>query len=290
MMDDLGAHARLTSSDLVTAYRRLCDLLDRYQIKATFAFVAAFSMSEEEARSKLPLFTDVGPRAARWLAPFMVDLASGRIDGWLAPGALTAVRAAGIHEIGSHGFSHLPLAENEIDSSEFSREMRSVFQTDAFVKESAMTLVYPRHQLGFARELGRHGFVGYRDCAEESRSTWRHLSDELNPFPRSQAHPSDVKEIVPVPAARFLNWRSGMRAKIPISWTASIWRKTMEDSVQSGKVTHIYSHPHNFVTGRNMFELLEEIFKAASPRIRAGELWNPTMREYSLALRERNGS
>jgi hypothetical protein len=34
-----------------------------------------------------------------------------------------------------------------------------------------------------------------------------------------------------------------------------------------------------------MFELLDSVLKAASPRIRAGELWNPTMREYALARR-----
>jgi hypothetical protein len=32
-----------------------------------------------------------------------------------------------------------------------------------------------------------------------------------------------------------------------------------------------------------MFELLETVLKDAAPRVRSGELWNPTMREYAKA-------
>ena len=286
-MDALSRHPTLTSSDLESAYERLCALLDRYQIKATFAFVAAFTMSEEEARSKIALFTEVGPWARRWLEPFMADLAAGQTDGWLLPNTLSNVRKAGIHEIGSHGFSHLPLVKNEIDSDEFSRELRSVFKTEGFAKETDMTFVYPRNLIGFTEELGHHGFVGYRASHAKPSSRWQHLSDELNPFPKAQAHPMYARGIVPIPAARLLNWRRGMRAQIPISWTSSIWRKTMADSIRSNRLTHIYSHPHNFVTGHDMFTLLEEVLKTASAHIRTGELWNPTMKEYALALRGR---
>lgn len=284
-MDALDDYARLTSSDLEIAYERLRALLDRYQVKATFAFVAAFSMSEDEVRSKISLFEEVGPRTRLWLTPFMTDLAAGRTDGWLVPNALSTIKQGGIHEIGSHGFSHLPLAENGIDAGEFSAELRSIFKTDSFAKETDLTLVYPRHLIGFTKELGRHGFVGYRDSHPKLSSRWQHLSDELYPFPKAQSHAPNTAEVVPIPEARFLNWRSGLRARIPISWTTTLWRKTIQDSVRSRKVTHLYSHPHNFATGRDMFTLLEEILKIAAPIIRAGELWNPTMKEYALAQR-----
>lgn len=289
LADDLGIHARLASTDLEDAYARLCALLERYQIKATFAFVAAFSMSEDEVQSKIGLFKEVGPRAQRWLAPFMADLATRRTDGWLAPNAFSTVKKAGMHELGSHGFSHLPLSENEIDRDEFLRELRSVFKTDAFAKEKDLSLVYPRNQIGFTDELAHCDFVGYRDSIavpkNELSSQWQHLCNQANPFPKGQKHPTGSGKVVTIPAGRILNWRSGMCERIPISWTARGWRKAMEDALRSGGVAHLWSHPHNFVTGHDMFHLLEEILKIASPLVRSGELWNPTMKDYSLALR-----
>ena len=289
MMDHLEEHGRLSSAALVATYERLLALLDRHRVKATFAFVGAFTMSEDEARANLPLFTKVGPRARRWLAPFMADLQSRRTDGWFAPAAAAAVKRSGPHEFGCHGFSHLPLIEGELGLQDFDLELASVRKTAAFTGENDLTLVYPRNQIGFSRELARHGFVGYRDTLavlKHQRSPrWRHLFDEINPFPASQEHGGGDAAVARIPAGRMLNWRSGARGAIPIAWTARLWRKTIEDALRTGRIAHLWSHPHNFITGRDMFDLFDSVLKTAAPRIRAGELWNPTMREYALAQR-----
>ena len=290
MMDHLAQHGRLASADLVAAYERLLVLLERRQVRATFAFVGAFAMSEEEARANLPLFTETGPRARRWLAPFMEDFQARRTDGWFAPAAAAAVRRRGLHELGSHGFSHLPLVEGDISVQDFDHELAGVRKTSAFAGEKELTLVYPRNQIGYARELGRHGFVGYRDTLavqkHQRSSRWRHLFDEANPFPASQEHAGGDDAVARIPAGRMLNWRSGARAAIPIAWTARLWRKTLDDAVRTCGTAHVWSHPHNFITGRDMFDLLDSVLKAAAPRIHAGELWNPTMREYALPHRK----
>lgn len=287
MMDRIEAHGRLATADLEEAYERLLALLDRRRVKATFAFVGAFAMSEEEARAKSSLFTEAGPLARRWLEPFTADLQARRVDGWFAPGAVAAVKRAGPHELGSHGFSHLPLVEGEIDAADLARELASVRETAAFEGEKDLTLVFPRNRIGFVRELGRHGFVGYRDTLAVRRSErsprWRHLIDEVNPFPSAQPGTAAEDGVARIPAGRMLNWRSGTRGAIPIAWTASLWRRTIDDALRTGGVAHLWSHPHNFITGRDMYDLLDEVLKDAAPRIRAGELWNPTMREYALS-------
>lgn len=289
LMDHLEAHGRLTSADLAYAYERLLALLDRHQVRATFAFVGAFAMSEDEARANLPLFTEVGPRAREWLSPFMADLQTRRTDAWFAPRAAAAVTASGRHELASHGFTHLPLVEDKIDAAEFEREMTSARIPEAYARAKELTFVYPRNQLGFVHELGRHGFIGYRDALAvrkgQRSSRWRHLYNEVNPFPSSQAQDGAAAAVVRIPAGRMLNWRSGLRSRIPIAWTARLWRETITDALLNGGVAHVWSHPHNFITGRGMFDLLDEVLKAAGPRIRSGELWNPTMREYALARR-----
>lgn len=289
MMDRLDAHGRLSTADLNSAYARLLALLDKHGIKATFAFVGAFAMSEEEARAKLPLFTETGPATRRWLTPFMKDLEARRADGWFAPGAAAAVKSAGPHELGSHGFCHLPLVEGEIGPEDFDRELDSVRKTAAFAGEKELTLVYPRNRIGFVSGLARHGFLGYRDSLvvrkHERSSRWRHVLNEVNPFPSAQEPAGTSVGVARIPAGRMLNWRSGARRAIPIAWTARLWRRTIEDALRTGGVAHLWSHPHNFVTGRDMYELLDEVLKAAAPRVRSGELWNPTMREYALSCR-----
>lgn len=291
MADHLeGAHARLGTAELVEAYEKLCALFDRRGIKATFAFVGAFVMSEDEVRSRPGLFREVGPRAEAWLKPFMSDLAAGRTDGWLAPAALAAVQRAGGHEVGSHGFSHLPLVEGEIDLAEFRRELASVRALDAFSRQKdGLTLVYPRGRVGFEDRLAEGGFIGYRGSAGsrkgERSSGLRNLIDELHPFPRAQAHAAAGRGVAVIPSGRFLNWRSGPRARVPAAWTVRGWRKTFEDAVRTNGVSHLWTHPHNFVTGRDMYDLLDGVLAAAEPLIRSGSLWNPTMKEYALARR-----
>jgi peptidoglycan/xylan/chitin deacetylase (PgdA/CDA1 family) len=287
MADHLeGAHARLGSAELAGAYEKLLALFDRRGVRATFAFVGAFTMSEDEVRSRLPLFQDVGPRAKAWLAPFLADLNAGRPDGWLAPAALAAVARSGAHEIGSHGFSHLPLVEGEIGVEEFEREMASVRSLEAFSRQKdGLTLVYPRGQVGFEDRLAAAGIVGYRESPGarkgERSSGRRHLVDELHPFPRAQAHAAGGA-CVAIPGGRFLNWRRGPRERIPAAWTVRGWRRTFEDAVRTGGVAHLWTHPHNFLTGRGMYELLDSVLAAAEPLIRSGALWNPTMKEYAL--------
>lgn len=289
MMDHLEEHGRLTSAALEAAYERLLALLERHGITATFAFVGAFTMSEEEARAKLPLFTEAGPAGRRWLEPFLRDLEARRTDGWFAPDAAAAVRRAGRHELAAHGFTHLPLVEGEIGLPELDRELAGVRQASVFSGAGELTLVYPRNQVGFAGELASRGYAGYRDTLARPRHgrapRWRHLLDEVNPFPSAQPHLPPAGGVAVVPAGRMLNWRSGARGAIPAAWTTALWRRTLEDAARGGAVAHLWSHPHNFVTGRDMFELLEAVLEEAAARVRSGELWNPTMLEYSRARR-----
>lgn len=289
MMDHLEEHGRLGTAALEAAYGHLLSLLERHGLAATFAFVGAFTLSEEEFRGQPALLEGAGPASRRWLAPFLRDLEARRTEGWFAPGAAAAVRRAGRHELAAHGFTHLPLLEGELDGAELDRELSGVRRLPAFSGAGELTLVFPRNQVGFTGELASRGYAGYRDTLARPRharsSRWRHLFDEANPFPSAQPHLPPAGGVAVVPAGRMLNWRSGPRGAIPVSWTAGLWRRTLEDALRRGGVAHLWSHPHNFVTGRDMFELLESVLAHAAPLVRSGRLWNPTMLEYARARR-----
>jgi len=53
MADHISEYHRrtLTNENLLTTYRQLINLLDKWNIEATFAFVGAFSMDVEECRT-----------------------------------------------------------------------------------------------------------------------------------------------------------------------------------------------------------------------------------------------
>src|SRR5437868_5867516 len=93
--------AYLTTKQLTHAYHTLLRVLARRKIKATFAFVGAFTMSADEYHSHPELFGS-SPLAKAWLRHFKTDMRSGNSQGWFAPAIFDAVRVDGRHEIASH--------------------------------------------------------------------------------------------------------------------------------------------------------------------------------------------
>ena len=53
---------RITQENLVSAYQALLDLLDRHELRATFAFVGAFVMTSDEVRQHLDWFESASGR------------------------------------------------------------------------------------------------------------------------------------------------------------------------------------------------------------------------------------
>jgi hypothetical protein len=87
-------HDRLTG-----VYEQLVQLLARYELKATFAFVGAFTLSPELYREQIERYfpdwdnTAVNP----WIAAFKREMAQGIVDGWLNADAFNVVAACPKH-------------------------------------------------------------------------------------------------------------------------------------------------------------------------------------------------
>ena len=106
-LDDF-LRANLTNTNLNLAYEKIIALLERWDIKATFAFVGAFTMSIDEYYAKQEWFSDVLVNGKSWLLPFRQEAASQNFDGWFNPRPFEKVTQSGRHEIASHGFTHVP--------------------------------------------------------------------------------------------------------------------------------------------------------------------------------------
>jgi hypothetical protein len=279
VVDRLSArHACFTTPRLEATYLQTLSLLQKYRIAATFAFTAAFSMSPAQfGRMREPIEGSAAA-ASPWIRRALDESERDGGDGWFAPSCFQAVKDAGVHEIGSHGFSHLPWGAAWATREILDAELALNRQAPGFPAESVETFVYPRNQVAHTDLLPLHGFHIFRD-ARPSFGRPANLMREFNFLePSEQLGPMDRLPVA-IPAGHFLNWRRGLRRCIPIAWTVSRWQHILRDAARSGGVVHAWTHPENFIDGHSMFCLLEKILQLAAKEREAGRLRIVTCRE-----------
>jgi hypothetical protein len=268
---------------LTDAYSRILELLDRYRIQATFAFVAAYCMDRQAFEDHRAWFEDDDAFQENWLSLFKSEIARDRIDGWFNPKPLELVKARGCHEIASHGFTHRPLSEDVTPETAFYKEMSLGKQFFAEKGCDIKTFIYPRNQIGHVQRLSDFGILGYRDARRRpsSKMLERVLSLTHEFFGSPANTHSDLKEPLPIPSGYFLNHRAGLRAVIPPSTTFHRWRSIVDDAIMNDRVVHLWSHPHNFVTGRLMYDSFGQILSYVAEKADQGLIKIQTQWQYT---------
>jgi len=275
-----------TTAGLTSVYRKLVDLFDRFDVPATWAFVAAFVHREDELRDCSYLVEEpLLWRAGDWTAGFRAAIRSGDTDGWLCPAALECVASSGRHEIASHGFSHVPLAEHLIEAPVFDQEMAELSRFWSRRGMRPETFVFPRNLPGYLERLARAGFDAYRPPAASERrrdriARFARLAGEFNIFEKAQSHGQSGTPGV-LPPAVLLNHRAGGRRFVPMKITVERVRRLLDDAIATGRVVHLYSHPHNFLTGDHQFDLLGATLQLVSERVKQARLRVVTQATYA---------
>lgn len=260
-----------TTPNLEAAYMRVLALLRKYRMGATFAFTAAFSMGGPEFARLRPQLDGWAVGSSPWMRGALAGIDRDGGNGWFAPACLQAVSDAGMHEIASHGFSHLPWGEPWATREVVDSELALVRQVPGFGAGGVETFIYPRNQVAHTDLLPLHGFNIYR-AGRRSYGRPANLMRELNLFTASDRfEPGDGLPIT-VPAGYFLNWRLGLRRCIPVAWTARRWEHMLRHAALTGGVVHAWTHPENFVDGHSMYRLLEKILRFAARERDAGRL------------------
>jgi peptidoglycan/xylan/chitin deacetylase (PgdA/CDA1 family) len=276
-------HARyFTSENLRRAYCDLLALFEKWELPATFAFVMAFILAKEELGRYADLFQDGG--RGGWLRHFRRDAAAQRFDGWFVPEALEMVQAADRHEIGCHGFSHLPLAEDLAGEGEVRHELAAAMAVARAKDIAPKTFVYPRNLVGHTRLLQEHGFVGYRTRPPGSSGKLRRVRSALGNFDlftpsQPPARPA-AGAITPIPSGYFLHWRHGVRRAVPPPLTVMRWRHILAHAVRHGGVAHLHLHPHNIIDGPGTLRTLDQILAVVARHRDRGDLETMTQESY----------
>jgi len=274
---------QLTNENLDSAYQRLVDILDRRNLKGTFAFTGAFTMSYDEYVECKDWFRDYHVNGQGWLTLFRNDIENREFEGWLNPEPLKIVKRNGIHEIASHGFTHLPLHENLISTEAFLHEMDCISRWEEMRGLSCKTFVFPRNKIGFRALLRNAGFIGYRDGDAELNQRWnqvRILHDEINMWKNAQPHSTGEDTLLAIPSGFFLNWRVNLRKYIPMGVTLARWHHAIENAIKNDAVIHLFTHPQDYLTGDRQYQLLEEILDFVQQKRESGEITNQTQIEY----------
>lgn len=252
--DHLGPahHRTLTDDRLKWAYRSIIDLLDRFEIPATFAFVGAFTWNRETA--DIERLREFGNAVPEYLGPALQDLAKGG-EGWFGDWAVDLVPS--VHEIALHGATHVPWGA--IDEATARQEIELL---DAMPRVSAATTyVFPRNQVNHTGVLSTIGIKAWREC--RSMTAARSLLSEFNVF-SAPDYPGQS-----IPAGRFVNWRSGVRRLVPPVLSRHRAKRMLARAAATRGIVHYWTHPENIASAPSTLHVLEGILaevKKASDR------------------------
>ena len=243
--------------------RRLLDLLDAYQIPATWAVVGHLFLKPGDPRS-VSL-----PRQARW-------------DWFHAPDVIRAVAEAPAgHEIGTHTFSHV--CAGQVAHAEWESELRQCAALHREHRLPLRSLVFPRNQIAHLEALPAFGVTAYRGVEGHRRAERRGAAHLLH---RALAIPPPTyaldrlrvgDRLVNLPASQFLLAYDGLRRLIPTASRVRQARLGLDRAVQRGRLYHLWFHPFNLGTSNAMFYALEQILHEVDSRRRAGDLQVLTM-------------
>jgi hypothetical protein len=238
-----GAWDTLTAEHIQlaeTAERPICAaliaLFDRYQVRATWAMVAA--LLDEGSASSRP-----GGKSC-WYAPDIIE---------------QLVHAKAAHEIGSHSGRHIYFDEVSASQAQVDLEFaRDVHRSNGLPFNS---FVFPRGAGGHLDQLARVGLrtFNYADVGwtVAAGRVGRHgarianLVDKLLPVPPLPARARQCGDLIELDRSMLLMGRNGVRRFVLPQVTRAKFRLGLARARGTGGTFHFWFHPSNFYYRRD---------------------------------------
>ncbi|MEN8150182.1 MAG: polysaccharide deacetylase family protein [Planctomycetota bacterium] len=229
----------------------ILSVLDRHGIPATFAFVGHLFLDRCErgpdgrTHGEMPRFEHA------FFPGDWYDLDPGtnlETDSlWYGADLVAAVRdAAPDHEIGCHGFSHAFL-ESDRDLAR-----AEIAASAAAAREAGFeprSFVYPQNRVGFTDELAPAGFTHYRETYEKPSRAVSLLLRAIGDDP-PVARAVRTGDVIRVPGGLPIVPAMGVRRIVTMRSRLREIRRGLARAAAEEAVFHLWTHPHNFVEGR----------------------------------------
>jgi peptidoglycan/xylan/chitin deacetylase (PgdA/CDA1 family) len=265
---------------------RILDILDEYGIIGTWSFVGHLMLERCEALETCPV--------REWEGRYNTfDRIHGTADPlWYGADILEKVRAGKVpHEIACHGYTHRTF--DRLDSTGARTEIEEWLRVAGARNIEPKTIVFPRNEVGHLELFREYGFICYRGSEVlPPLSRWpiagpvfRKLYETIAAFLPPVVYEPRVggPQMVNLPSSKALfglNRRMETVADFFHLPRPRIGRitKGIARAAAEKKVLHIYAHPYEFRSGKDV-DMLRRVLEKAAGEIAKGTLLSVGMGE-----------
>ena len=248
----------LDEKNVIESYKYILSVLEEFNIPSTFAFVGAMTESKNQFGKNIDLLMS-NQSHEKWIKPILKKIEIE--EGWFFPNILELFGKAGIHEIASHGYTHIPFTLMKREEAEL--ELRMIKEWSMRQEIDCKTFIFPRNLRSYDDLLKSYGISLFRDCPKDFKnkilpSSVNSFIEELNIFKLSEIF---IEESNKIPGGVFINWQNGKRRLIPTSISLIKYKNMLKHASKTNGVAHFWIHPHNFITSPSTKVLFENLCK-----------------------------
>lgn len=278
------------------AIGRLVDLLERHEIRATWALTGHLFLDRCEAENGVK-HPEIARPAYKWFKGdwFDADPCTGVAEdpSWYGPDIVEQIRGCKVpQEIGCHSFSHMIIGDPGCSRECFDSELKAC---QAEAERWGITLksfVFPRNIIGHLDVLADNGFTTYRGPAPAWHAGFptplrraARLLESLIPVSPPVTVPKMEGRLWDLPASYFYPHRDGLGRMIPIGLSVHKAKRGLEKAARRNAMFHLWFHPFNLASDPDgLMRGLQMIFGRVQSLREAGILTNPTMGDLAGSL------
>ncbi len=275
--------------------KRLIILLEKYNIKATWAFVGHLFLDQCQKVNNIPHpdILDLGykEKIKNWrLFDPCTDIIKNPF--WYGKDVLNFVK--GIRpkqEIATHTFFHTKATDPKCTEQVFRSEIEKCLEVAGEEKVHIKSIVFPSNQIAHLSVLKDFGINNFRDLENSFFRNWPYplqrpfmffqhfLSLTPSTYNLNELKKKEGALAIPV-SLFFINYNFVIkRFIIPGNSRSRRAIKGINSAIKNGELFHMWFHPIDLGSSEKMFENLEKVFSFVDKKIREGELINLTMEE-----------
>ena len=273
-----------TNKNLINSYNKINKLLEKFSVQATFAFVGAFTQSKDSFADSWLEPMRKSKSHSNWLKK-LLDNFEKEENGWFCEECYEIIKNSNIsHEITSHSFTHTPFVSYLNNKDSVDLEFRAIQKWAEQKNLNPETFIFPRNEVNYTNYLKDLSYYAYRGSMEPKTylgKKVKNIISELNLFGSSEDKiSSKIDGLYKIPGGFFLNWRFGLRSFVPLLITQRKFKNSLLRAEQNNEVVHIWMHPHNFINGKDQYELFERCLNTLSEFSSAGKILIMTQEQY----------
>ncbi len=290
LFNKLSSTKKFTNKELLNTYSKIQNLLNVYDFSATYAFVSAFLLKENEKKN-FSCFFEKNEAYSKSLKVYNSLGQNEKAEGWFLPEVLDIVNKS-TNEIACHSFSHLAFDE-KIEKKLIINELENCHKVAKIKKLEFKTFIFPYNIIGHQELLKNYSFLGYRYHKKNIKNFYFKILNFLQEFNIYQSIKKYAKfeegQLIKIPGDFFFNWRHKMRkALVPQSITILRWKNLLKKAVDEKLTLNLWFHPHNLISGPETYKVLEEVLGKAAILRDQGKLNIITQLDYVKIINQNN--